>query len=85
MVEFAGEKMKPWRSSKPFEHIQIYIRLKGQLWDLLSFELGNQKSPIANHATMQCKECEIKSLATQALSQLWITQSLLFPILTVSG
>ena len=31
MVEFSGEKIKPWRSSKPFEHIQIYIRLKGQL------------------------------------------------------
>ena len=42
MVEFAGEKLKPRRSSKPFEHIQIYIRLKGQLWDLFSFELGEQ-------------------------------------------
>ena len=31
MVEFSGENIKPWRSSKPFEHIQIYIRLKGQL------------------------------------------------------
>ena len=27
MVEFSGEKIKPRRSSKPFEHIQIYIRL----------------------------------------------------------
>ena len=26
MVEFAGEKIKPRRLSKPFEHIQIYIR-----------------------------------------------------------
>ena len=31
-VEFSGEKIKPQRWSKPFEHIQIlYIRLKGQL------------------------------------------------------
>ena len=29
---------------------------------------------------MLCKECEIKSLTTQALSQLWITQSLLCPV-----
>ena len=27
MVEFSGEKMKPRCSSKPFEHIQIYLRL----------------------------------------------------------
>ena len=81
MVEFSGEKL----SSEPFGHIQIYIRLKGQLWDLFSFELGKQKSPIANHETTLCKECEKKSLTVQALSQLWITQSLVFPILTVSG
>ena len=31
MVEFSGEKIKPRCWSKPFEHIQIYIRLKGQL------------------------------------------------------
>ena len=31
MVEFSGEKIKPRRSSKPFEHIQIFISLKGQL------------------------------------------------------
>ena len=30
-VEFSGEKIKPRRWSKPFEHIQIYIHLKGQL------------------------------------------------------
>ena len=30
-VEFSGEKIKPRRWSKPFEHIQMYIRLKGQL------------------------------------------------------
>ena len=30
-VEFSGEKIKTRRWSKPFEHIQIYIRLKGQL------------------------------------------------------
>ena len=30
-VEFSGEKIKPWRWSKPFEHILIYICLKGQL------------------------------------------------------
>ena len=29
--EFSGEKIKPRRWSKPFKHIQIYIRLKGQL------------------------------------------------------
>ena len=65
MVEFSGEKIKPWRSSKPFEHIQIYIRLEGQLYKTFS----PYKSPIANHATTLCKECEIKSLTTQALSQ----------------
>ena len=27
MVEFSGEKMKHRCSSKPFEHIQIYLRL----------------------------------------------------------
>ena len=27
MVEFSREKINPWRLSKPFEHIQIYIRL----------------------------------------------------------
>ena len=70
MVEFAGEKIKPRRLSKPFGHIQIYIHLKGQLGDLFSFALGNQKSPIANHVTTLCKVCEIKSLTTQALSQL---------------
>ena len=30
MVEFSGKKIKPRHLSKPFEHIQIYIRLKGQ-------------------------------------------------------
>ena len=30
-VEFSGEKIKPRHWSKLFEHIQIYIRLKGQL------------------------------------------------------
>ena len=50
--------------------MQIYIRLKDQLSDLFSLEHGKQKSPIANHATMLYKECEIKSLTTQALSQL---------------
>ena len=49
--------------------MQIYIRLKGQLKDLFSLEQGKQKSPIANHATTLCKECEIKSLTTQAVSQ----------------
>lgn len=44
MVEFLGKKIKPRRSSKPFEHMQIYIRLKGQLWDLFSFELRKQIS-----------------------------------------
>ena len=70
MVELSGGKIKPRRSSKPFENIQIYIRLKGQLEDLSSLEQGKQKSPIANHATTLCKECEIKYLTTQALSQL---------------
>ena len=31
MVEFSREKINPRRSSKPFEHIQIYIHLLGQL------------------------------------------------------
>ena len=70
MVEFSGEKIKPRRLSKPIEHMQTYIPLKGQLKDLFSFEQGKQKSPIANHATTLCKECETKSLTTQALSQL---------------
>ena len=35
MVEFSGEKIKPRGSSKPFEHIQIYIRLKGQLFRII--------------------------------------------------
>ena len=30
-IEFSGDKIKPRHWSKPFEHIQIYIRLKGQL------------------------------------------------------
>ena len=62
MVEFSGEKIKPLRSSKPFELMQIYIRLKGQLREFFSFELGKQKSPITNHATTLRKECEIKPL-----------------------
>ena len=72
MVEFSGEKIKPLHSSKPFEHtcMQIYVDLKGQLRDLFSFELGKQNSPMTNHATTLCKECEIKPLTTQALSQL---------------
>ena len=40
MVEFLGEKIKPPRSSKPFEHMQIYIRSKDQLWGIFSFEQG---------------------------------------------
>ena len=54
MVEFSGGKIKPRRSLKPFEHIQIYIRLRGQLYKTFS----PYKSPIANHATRLCKECE---------------------------
>jgi len=53
MVEFPGEKkIKPRRSSKLFEHKQIYIRFKGQLRDLFSFALGKQKSDYKsrNHA-----------------------------------
>ena len=41
-VEFSGEKIKPRRWSKPFEHIQIYICLKGQLYNLFSLEQGNK-------------------------------------------
>ena len=37
------------------------------------------------YATTLCKECEIKSLTIQALRQLWITHSLLFPILLLPG
>ena len=70
MVEFSGQKIKPPRSSKPFEHMQIYIRLKSQLRDLFSLELYKQKSPITNQTTTLRKECEIKPLTTQALSQL---------------
>ena len=69
-VEFSGEKIKPWRWSKPFEHIQIYIRLKGQLLDLFSLEQGKQVSERKSRYATLCKECEIKSLRTQALSQL---------------
>ena len=46
MVEFSGEKIEPPRLSKPIENMQIYIRLKGQLRDLFSLELGKQKFPI---------------------------------------
>ena len=56
-------------TTKPFEHTQIYIRLKGQLRDLFSLELDIQKSPLTNHPTTLCKECEIRPLTTQALSQ----------------
>ena len=28
MVEFSGREIKPRRSSKPFEHMQIYILLR---------------------------------------------------------
>ena len=51
-VEFSGEKIKPRRWSKPFEHILIYIRLKGQLKDLFSLEQGKQVSNCKsrNHA-----------------------------------
>ena len=28
MVEFSGRKIKPRRSSKPFEHMQTYILLR---------------------------------------------------------
>ena len=31
VVEFSGEKIKPRRSSKPFERFQIYTCVKGQL------------------------------------------------------
>ena len=62
MVEFSVEKIKPPHSSKPFEHMQINIRLKGQLRDLFSLDLDKQKSPITNHATTLCKECELKPL-----------------------
>ena len=41
-VEFSGGKIKPRRWSKPFEHIQIYIRLQGQLQDLFSLEQRNK-------------------------------------------
>ena len=42
MVEFLGEKIRPPCLSKPFEHMQIYIPLKGQLRDFFSFDLGKQ-------------------------------------------
>ena len=52
MVKFSGKKMKPRLSSKPFEHMQIYIRLKEQLRDLFSFEPGKKRSDYKsrNHA-----------------------------------
>ena len=57
MVEFSGRKINLGARQNPL-NMQIYICLKGQLWDLFSFELGKQKSPITNHATTLCKECE---------------------------
>ena len=48
MVEFSGGKIKPQRSSKPFEYIQIYIRLKGQLYKTFSPQVSDCKS--RNHA-----------------------------------
>ena len=77
-MSYLGKKIKPqlwtYANKYSFERsIMIPFLLRATL------QLGKQKSPIANHATTLCKECEIQSLTTQALSQLWITQSLLFP------
>ena len=69
MVEFSGGKAR----QNLFEHMQIISSFERSIVsrsDLFSFELGKQKSPITNHTTTLCKECEIKSLTTQALSQL---------------
>ena len=51
--------------------------LKRFLWKVN--EKTSFLSPITNHAKMLCKERETKSLTIQALSQLWITQSVMFP------
>ena len=59
MVEFSGKKNITSALVKTFANIYSFIRATGK-----------QKSPITNHATTLCKECEITSLSIQALSLL---------------
>ena len=56
MVEFSGKKKYNLGTR---QNLCILLRATGK-----------QKSPITNHATTLCKECEIKYLSIQALSLL---------------
>ena len=69
MVEFSGEKLNLGAGQNPL-NIFKYIFVCKVNYKTFSPQSKVNKSPIANHATTLCKECEIKSLTTQALSQL---------------
>ena len=83
MVEFSGEKNN---ISALVKNQPLGTRLVKNPFNLCKFifvwkvnKKTSSLSPITNHAKTLCKECETKSLTIQALGQLWITQSLLFP------
>ena len=57
MVEFCGKKNITSALVKTFANIYSFER------SILLRATGKQKSPITNHATTLCKECEIKSLS----------------------
>ena len=59
---FSGKKNITSALVKTFANIYSFER------SILLRATGKQKSPITNHATTLCKECEIKSLSIQALS-----------------
>ena len=70
MVEFSGGKINLGACQNPLNISKyIFVCKVNYKLDLFSLDKVN-KSPIANHATTLCKEYEIKSLTTQALSQL---------------
>ena len=73
MVQFSGEKHKiSTLTQNPFNLRKFIFAWKVN-------EKTSSLSPITNHAKMLCKECETKSLTIQAIGQLWITQSVMFP------
>ena len=73
MVEFSGGK----------KEISVLVKDPFNICKFIFVWKVNEKtfspSPITNHAKTLCKECETKSLTIQALGQLWITQSVMFP------
>ena len=71
MVEFSGEKNRISALVKnPFKCKFIFV---WKVNEKASFSL------ITNHTKTLCEECETKSFTIQALGQLWITQSVMFP------